>query len=290
MASIQEISAQNLEAFVELIPKILQEKASDSNLHFYGIEESGQASGVIIGLSRIDDMEIKYLYVLPYLRGTGVIDTMLMTLFFQLRDEGYSTVSMRYVPTEYPTLSIISKRFEFEETKLSYAYFTFKGSEVRKSKAASVTPRNIIRVRYLPPNKQQRLFSLIDKNMQIYDRKSLTTENYQPYSMAYMEGENPKGALVVESPDVSILSASDDIKRYPQPGSYDMTLFFVGTTQQLAPLHLLSGLCKVLQTELPEEVTMTGYFPEGHVVKLIEGALGLEGRHEVMAKLDLRGI
>ena len=111
MASIQEISAQNLEAFVDLIPKVLQEKASNPDLHFYGIEDSGQASGVIIGLSRIDEMEIKYLYVLPYLRGTGVIDTMLMTLFFQLRDEGYSTVSMRYVPTEYPTLSIISKRF-----------------------------------------------------------------------------------------------------------------------------------------------------------------------------------
>lgn len=290
MTSIQEISSQNLPAFAELIPKILQEKASDPDLHFYGIDESGQAVGVIVGLSQLDEMEIKYLYLLPYLRGTGVIDTMLMTLFFQLRDEGYSAVTMRYVPTEYPTLSIISRRFEFQEKELSYAYFTFKGSDVRRSKAASVTPKHIIRVKYLPSDKKNRLFRLIDRNMQIYDRKSFSTESYQPFSMAYMENEDPKGALVVEAPDLSILSASDDIKRYPQPGSYDMTLFFVGTSHQMAPLHLLSGLCKVLETELPDDVTMTGYFPEGHVVRLLEGALGLKGKHEVLAKLDIRGI
>ena len=290
MASIQEIAPQNLEVFSPLIPTLLKEKASDPNLHFYGIEQGGEAAGVIIGLTNIDELEIKYLYILPYLRGTGVIDEMLMSLFYSLREEGYSSVSMRYVPSEYPTLSIISQRFKFEEKELSYAYFVFKGEDVRKSKAASVMPRNIIRINYLPPDKKRRLYALIDKNIQIYDRKLLKSENAKPYSMAYMEGDNPKGALVVENPDLSILSASDDIKRYPKPGSYDMTLFFVGTSHQMAPLLLLSGLCKLLQTELPEDVTMTGYFPEGPVVKLLEGVLGIGGHHEVMAKLDLRGI
>ena len=289
MASIREISPENLEAFIELIPEFLQKKALENPYHFYGIEECGEASGVIAFEENGDIADIKYLYILPYLRGTGVMDHMLESFFSQLSEEGYSSVSMRYVQDEYPVLDAVTERFSFEKKKLDYAYFRFKGEDIEKCKAAAFAPKGIMRIKFLPDNKKQQLVRMINRNLAMYDRNITLNPEFMPYSLAYMEGDDPKGALVVESPRVVTLSDLDSVKRYPEPGTYDMSLFFVGSTKQMVPLLLLSGLCRVVEKELSPNVTLTGYFPEGYVVKFLEATLGVKGHHEVRATLNIGG-
>ena len=287
MASIAEITPGNIKVFYDFIPDVLKADVSNNNLHYYGVEESGEASGVIILRQINDTAEIKYIYILPYLRGTGLIDIALNSLFFNLKDEGYNYLSMRFLPKEYPMLNSIAKRFDFEVKSLDYAYFKFGKQDIMKSKASNFEPKNTIRMKYLPKNKKDSLMKLIKKNISLYGKDIITGKMYEEFSIAYMDGDTPKGALVVESPSPSNLPAVEGLKSYPEPGTYDITLFFIGSSKLLAPMHLLGSLCKILQKELPDNVTMTGYFPEGHVVRLIEGVLGITGNHEVMAKLDL---
>ena len=291
MASIEEISPNNIEAYHSLIPEVLMQQATvNEGFRFYGIEEAGEASGVVCMIERADVAEIKYVYVLPYLRGTGVIDQMLAYLFVLLRDEGFNYVSLKYIPEEYPFFRFLSERFGFSERRLDYAYFRFKVDDIEKCKAASFSPQGIIRFKYLPPNKRDDLFKLVEKNMAFYEYRLPQNEDILPYSLAYLENDKPKGALVVQNPDKSELPTSDDIKKFPEPGSFELTLFFVGTQTQKAPLYLLSGLCKVVQKELSPNTIITGYFPEGHVVKLLEGALNVKGYHEVRATLELQNL
>ncbi len=290
MASFQEISPANLDAFMPLIPEVFQERAADEPLRFFGIEESDQASGVIIFRSSGITAEIVYIYILPYLRGTGVIDTALTDLFFKLKDTGYSYVTMQFVADEYPVLSYIAKRYEFEVRSMDYAYFRFTAQDIMRCRASSFEPQGIMRVKYLPQDKLEKLKKLIERYYKVYGNKLLDIEAALPFSMAYMEGTDPKGALLVDVPSIRQDEALGEMKQYPEKGAYDITLFFVGTTSQKAPLYLLSGLCKVLKAELPPEAVITGYFPHGHVVKLFENILGIKGHHEVLGKLDLRGL
>lgn len=290
MASIREIAPQNLDAFIDLIPEILQKNSLQAPYHFYGIEESGEASGVIVFEEDGDIAEIKYLYILPYLRGTGVMDQVLVSFFSQLSEEGYSSVSMRYVKDEYPVLDAIADRFSFVKRDLDYAYFKFKGEEIEKCKAASFSPKGIMRIRFLPEQKKQQLVKLINRNLKMYDRKITYNPEFMPYSLAYIEGGEPKGALVVESPRPVTLAAFEEVTKYPEPGAFDISLFFVGTNKEMVPLLLLSGLCRVIEKEMPSNVTITGYFPEGYIVKFLEAALGVKGHHEVQALLDIGGI
>ena len=290
MASIREISPDNLDAFIELIPEFLQKQALNEPYHFYGIEESNEASGVIAFVENGDIADLKFLYILPYLRGTGVMDQMLESLFSQLSRDGYSSVSLRYVQNEYPVLDAITERFSFTKRKLDYAYFKFKGEEIGRCKAAAFAPKGIMRIRFLPEPKKQQLVRLINRNLEMYDRHITLNPEFMPYSLAYLEGDEPKGALVVESPRLVTAAAFDEAKRYPEPGTYDMSLFFVGSTRQIVPLLLLSGLCRVIDKELPPNTTITGYFPEGYIVKFLEATLGVKGYHEVMATLDIGGI
>lgn len=288
MAFIEEISPANLYAFDEMIPNILKVQAlNEGGYHFYGISESNQAAGVVVFVERADAAEIKYLYILPYLRGTGVMDGMLMELFTELRDAGYKTISARYIPEEFENFVNISRRFGFSENVLDLAYFRFNAGDIKKCRASFYEPRGIMRLKYLPEDKKKKLFKIIDKNMSttMYDISSM--EEVLPYSMVYLENDEPKGALIVENPRITMLPASDDLTKFPELGAFDLALFFVGTTTLKAPLYLLSGLCRIIQKELSGNVVMTGYFSEGHVTRLLEGSLGIKGHKEVCATLDL---
>ena len=288
MAFIEEISPANLYAFDELIPKILKQQAlNEPGFHFYGISESGEAAGCVVFIENADVAELKYLYILPYLRGTGVMDQMLMELFLALRDQEYNYVKVNYIPEEFEAFINISRRFGFEEHPRDMAYFRFSAETIKKCRASNYEPNGIIRLKYLPPDKKEKLYKLIDRNMSFNGYEIKNKDEILPYSMAYLENEQPKGALIVENPRIVSVPTTDDIKRFPEPGALDLALFFVGTGTLKAPLYLLSGLCRVIQNELNDNVVVTGYFSEGHVTRLLEGTLGIKGHHEVSAILNL---
>jgi hypothetical protein len=227
------------------------------------------------------------MYILPYLRGTGVMDRMMMDLFMELRENDYRYVEINYIPEEFESFAYMSRRFGFYERAIDLAYFRFNAVDIKKCRASFYEPKGIIRLKYLPEDKKKKLNRIIEKNMELVDFDIATMEEILPYSMAYLENEEPRGALIVENPKVTMIPASEDLKHFPEPGALDLALFFVGTTTLRAPLYLLSGLCRVIQKELNDNVVMTGYFPEGHVTRLLEGTLGIKGRHEVCATLDL---
>ena len=288
MADIGIIEINDLPAYDDLIPSVLKEMLiSGERIRFYGIEDMQTAAGIVAVKEKADVAEIVYLYILPYLRGSGVMDEMLAQLFFYLYEDGFSYAQMNYIPDEYPAIANISKRFGFAEKELDFAYFDFVPEDVEKSKAAAISPRGIVRLMYLPESRREILFKAIEKNMKLYDYQFSKNSDILPYSLVYMDGDNPKGMLAVENKKQSIRRLKEGYES-PGRGAYDITLFYVGTVSQLAPLALLSGLCNLLKTDLKdEEVRMTGYFPEGHVTRLIEQVLGIRGKHEVSAVLDL---
>ena len=288
MAFIEEISPANLHAFDEFIPAILKNQAMNvPGFHFYGISESDEAAGCVVFVEKADVAEIKYLYIQPYLRGTGVMDQMLMELFLELRSEEYNYVTVNYIPEEFEPFVNVSRRFGFRERPLDLAYFRFTAMSIKKCRASSYEPKGIIRLKYLPDDKKDKLYKMIDRNMNFsgYDFKN--RDEILPYSVAYLENENPKGVLIVDNPRIVSIPTSDNIKRFPEPGALDLALFFVGTGTLKAPLYLLSGLCKIIQKELNDNVVLTGYFSEGHITRLLEGTLGIKGHHEVCATLNL---
>lgn len=288
MALIDEISPNNLMAFDPLLPEMLKKAAvTDKGYRFYGISEADEAVGTVIMKMNFDEAKIRYLYLLPHLRGTGIIDHVLAELFLELRDEGFRTVTMDYLPQEYEVFRHLSERFGFKEKKLNYTYIRFEAQDIEKCRAAAFSPQGIMRLKYLPPEKRSKLYRLIDRHITFYEHTISDREDILPYSIAYMEKDEPKGALVVESPKVDLMPTTDDMKRYPEPGAYELTLFFVGSTGKMVPLYLLSGLCRILKNELPPSVVMTGFFPESHVSTFIEGVLNIKGQHEVRATLDL---
>ncbi len=215
------------------------------------------------------------------------MDQMLMELFFELKSMDFKYIKVRYIPEEFAGFVHISKRFGFTETREDMAYFRFSAEDIKKCRASSYEPKGIIRLKYLPDDKRQTLYKIIDRNMAFMDYDISSKDEILPYSMAYLEREEPKGALVVEAPKASLIPAGDDKKKYPEPGAFDLALFFVGTTTLKAPLYLLSGLCRIIDKEMHDNAVMTGYFPEGHVTRLLEGTLGIKGRHEVCAVLAL---
>ena len=288
MALIELISPQNLDAFIELIPPVLRDQSvSEEGFLFYGISESRAAVGVVIIKESADVADLRYLYILPQLRGSGIMDGMLAELFIRLRDDGYNYLTMYYIPDEYQSLRYLSERFGFEERVLDYGYFRFTAQDLKKSKVSSIMSNGILRFKYLPKEKKDVLDKLIKKYIAVREIDVSSSKGMEPYSLAYMENEQPKGALIVEVPDEEG-PALDFLKHFPEVGAYDITLFLVGTGGQKAPLYLLSGFCQMVNKELPENTVITGYFPEGHVAKLVEGALGIMGHREVCATLDLR--
>ncbi len=291
MAQIDLISVENLNAFIELIPPILKNKSvTEEGFFFYGISDGGSAAGVVIIKQIADDVELRYLYILPRFRGSGMMDQMLAELFVRLRNDGFNHLIMSYIPDEYQSLGYLSRRFGFEERVMDYGYFRFMVEDIKNSKVSTISANGIMRFKYLPDAKKHSLDKMIQKYINVHGLKLSTKKEMLPYSLAYMENDEPKGALIVEIPSMSDGPTFDDLKSYPEAGAYDIALFFVGTGGQKAPLYLLSSFCQMISKELPENALITGYFPEGHVSKLVEGALGIKGHHEVTATLDLRTI
>ena len=288
MAYIEEITPRNIEVFGTLIPDIIKtDSLEEEGYRFYGITQDDVAQGVVVLREMGELLDIKFLYIVQSVRGSGTMDYMLALLFIRLREEGFKFARLRYLPTAYPSIDAISKRFGFSEEKLQSTYFKFKAEDVKRSRASSFEPQGIIRFKYLPPEKKKHLFKMIEKSYVFQELGLIENQEVLPYSIAYMENDEPKGAIVIQAPDVNTSMATDDVRGFPEIGAYDMTLFFVGSLQQKAPLYLLSALCRMLQNEFPDNVTITGYFPEGHVSRLIEGTLGIRGKKEVSAVLDL---
>ena len=287
MAFIDIIAPNNLAAFDPMIPDILKaEFIGERDLRFYGISEEGTAAGVVIIKEIAESVEIRYMYLVPVYRGLGMLDQMLMQLFMDLKEEGFTKAVVNYLPSQFASFKAISDRFGFREIIGGETYLRFKADAIKKCPVSTYEPRGIMRVMYLPKDKQERLFKMIDKSFSFPGARSVKDKDYLTYSMAYLENGEPKGALIVQNPRMDYLSATDDKDKFPEPGAYDLLLFFVGTLSLKAPLYLMSGLCRLLQNELPDDAVMTGYFPEAHVAKLLENALGVTGEHRICATLD----
>ena len=85
MADIGIIEINDLPAYDDLIPSVLKEMLiSGERIRFYGIEDMQTAAGIVAVKEKADVAEIVYLYILPYLRGSGVMHEMLAQLFFYL--------------------------------------------------------------------------------------------------------------------------------------------------------------------------------------------------------------
>ena len=288
MAYIDIVSPNNLEVYSSFLPPVLMKKfIEEEGYAFYGINEGDEAVGTVVIQESGDRAKLRYIYILPHLRGTGVMDRMLSELFLRLRDEYVNYVSMNYIPKVHEFLGNLSRRFGFRERRLDYGYFRFTCDDIFKSKVASIAPQGVISLKYLPEDKRQRLWKLVTKYMNIYEDVSFVREEFMSYSIVYLENDDPKGVLLIHTPDFSGDHTVENQSKYPENGAYDIALFFVGMGQQKAPLYLLSALCRIIKKELPDNTLITGYFPEGHVVKLIEGVFGVEARHEICATLDL---
>ncbi|SCY59810.1 hypothetical protein SAMN02910292_02177 [Lachnospiraceae bacterium XBB2008] len=292
MYLLERVDGSNIEAYQPLIPEILQRWAvEEKNWMFYGIAVDGSAVGVIALSSAGDVAHIRYVYLTPESRRMGYMERSISEVMFDLHDEGYSGLEMSYIPSEYPVIHDIALKYDFRIQQTDRAYFRFRASDVRNCKASSFAPQDIMRLKVLPAQHRSTLMKMIrDSGYDIssmggIDNPSQISSSLTEYSLVYMENGRPKGALLVQDTAGSKLpdGAAAFGKIYPEPSAANLMLIYVGTIQTKAPLYLLSGLCRNVIKDFPENALLTGYFTLGHITNLFEGALGVKGNREVSA-------
>ncbi|MCR5594674.1 MAG: hypothetical protein K6G12_02395 [Lachnospiraceae bacterium] len=288
MVDLAQIGYENIEAFLPMIPPTLQrESIEDGEWRFMGIaDDEAVAVGVIILRTEAQSAIIKYIYIVPESRNTGYINDAFSQLVFGLHDEGFVRLRMDYVPSEYPAISYLSKRFSFKENKTDKSYFRFCVSDVRRCLAASYAPKGVMRLKALPPALKNILFNKVKEKG--YDISQFG-DNVMELSLVYMVNERPMGLLLVESlKDLRSGGRSGSIGVvFPESSSADISLIYISTGEMKAPLYLLSALCRNILKDFEDNDVITGYFDEGHMTRLLEGTLNIRGKREVMAVLSL---
>ena len=291
MIYLEQLDGSNVDIFQPFIPESLQVQAlSDDGFTFLGMVSDDIACGIIALHAVGDTAVLKYMYLLPDWRSRGHIDSAISMLLVNLYQEGYAYVQMDYIPSEYPQIAKLADRFSFRKYTTDRSFFSFKISEIMNCKAMSYTAQGILRLRALPSRIKDDLFKLMDKSGYDISRKTIENDpETLEQSLVYMEGEKPRGLLLVkrfsrkEGPGgVSMFG-----KVFPSESSADIALIYVGSKELKVPLYLLSALCRNFVTDFAANELVTGYFPEGHITRLLEGALGVRGQHEETAILDL---
>lgn len=293
MVFVKQIAPDNMDVFVPFIPKILHRQYIDEkNMLFYGISTEGEAIGIVVLRESLDTVEILYMYLLPVHRRMGYMDKVLADIMFDIKDKGFTRLTMDYLPGEYPTIGRICSRFSFTENKTDRAYFRFDVEQIKKCKVMEYKPQGIVRLRALPEALRQELYKLV-KNKG-YDMKAVAADrsmlaSVEEHSLVYMEREKPMGLVLVQ--DMKNLVIEDTTisfgRVFPHESAADIALIFVGSSQIKVPLYLISALCREILAEYKDNDVITGYFPDGHLTKLLEGTLGIKGMHEMTAVLSL---
>lgn len=293
MVFVKQIASNNMDVFIPFIPKILfRQYIEEKDMLFYGISTDGEAIGTVVLREGGDTAEILYMYLLPVHRRLGYMDKVFADIMFDLRDKGFSRLTMDYLPGEYPNIGRISSRFSFTENKSDRAYFRFDVEQIKKCKVMDYKPQGIVRLRALPEALRQELYRQV-KNKG-YDMRTIMADkamlaSVEEHSLVYMEREKPMGLVLVQ--DMKNLVIEDTTisfgRVFPHESAADIALIFVGSTQIKVPLYLISALCREILTEYQNNDVITGYFPDGHLTKLLEGTLGIKGMHEMTAVLSL---
>ena len=293
MVFVKQIAPNNLDVFIPFIPKILyRQYIEEKNMLFYGISSQGEAIGAVVLREGGDTVEILYMYLLPVHRRMGYMDIVLVNIMFDLHEKGFSRLTMDYLPEEYPTISHISFRFSFSENSSDRAYFRFDVEQIKTCKVMDYKPQGIIRLRALPESIRQELYRQVKKKG--YDMRAIMSDkemlaSVEEHSLVYMEREKPMGLVLVQ--DMKNIVAEDTTisfgRIFPHESAADIALIFVGSTQIKVPLYLISALCREILAEYKNNDVITGYFPDGHLTKLLEGTLGIKGMHEMTAVLSL---
>ena len=293
MIAVKQISPDNMDVFIPFIPRILiRQYIDDKNNTFYGISLDDEAIGAVVMRETSDTAEILYIYLLPAHRSLGYMDKAMADIFFMLKDRGFSRLVMDYLPAEYPALQRISNRFSFSENRSQRAYFRFDVEQIRKCKVMDYKPQGIIRLRALPEPLRKDLYKQVKKKG--YDIDAILPDKermamVEEHSLVYMEHEKPMGLILIQ--DMKITRTEDSLmafgKVFPNDSTADIALIFVGSTQLKVPLYLISALCREILADYQDKDIITGYFPDGHLTKLLESTLGIKGMHEMTAILSL---
>ena len=295
MYVLEKVDGSNIEVYQPLIPEVLQRWAvEEKNWMFYGIAVDMRAVGVIALSSAGEICHIRYVYLTPESRKQGYMERALSEMMFDLNESGYFGLEMSYIPSEYPVINDIARKYDFTIHQTDRAYFRFKTGDVKNCKAASFAPQNIMRLKVLPGEHKAILLKMIhDSGYDLtsiggYNDQNQLSDKLMEYSLVYLENGKPKGALLVQDASDSKLpeGAAAFGKIYPEPSAANLMLIYVGTIQTKAPLYLLSGLCRNVIKDFPDNALLTGYFTLGHITNLFEGALGVKGNREVSAVLS----
>lgn len=293
MLRIGLISSDNLDVYMPLIPQVLCSQAlKEGDMRFYGISVDDVAAGTIVIRERADIAELRYIYLVPDRRGYGYMDKALADLAFMLRDEGFSRITLDYLPSAYPAIAHMCSRFSFEEHASKSAFFRFPVHSIRKCPAVTYAPKDTIKLRALPEPAKKELYRNLEK--QGYDMGHITgypdvIASMEEHSLVYMERDKAAGLMLVQDMnDYRLRDKSMALGRvFPEGSSADIALVYVGSTQIKAPLYLISALCRDILTNYEDNDLITGYFPEGQITKLLEGTLNIRGLREMTASLSL---
>lgn len=293
MLHIGIIGSDNIDVFMPLIPKVLCSQAlKEDDIRFYGISVDGEAAGTIVMRERADIAELKYIYLLPDKRGYGYMDKAMADLAFMLREEGFSGITLDYLPSEYPAIAHMCTRFSFEQHASKSAFFRFPVRSIHKCTAVSYTPKDTIKLRALPGPARHELFRVLER--QGYDIGHITNNPdliscVEEHSLVYVERDKAAGLMLVQDmKDPRLMDQSLALGRiFPEGSSADIALVYIGSSQIKAPLYLISALCRDILTNYEDNDLITGYFPEGQITKLLEGTLNIRGLHEMTAILSL---
>lgn len=288
-----QISPDNIDIFMPMIPEILiSQSLSDDSMRFYGVSVDGEASGIVAVRLMNDTADLRFMYLLPNKRNQGYMDRAVTTVLFDLYREGFARVIMNFIPSEYRAVDRICERFGFTRHKTERSFFRFNVSQVRKCKAITYVPQGTLKLRALPAPLRNDLYKKVsDKG---YDISHIISNpeiarSLEEHSLVYMENGKPLGLMLVQDmrslPDPDKTGAFGRI--FPEGSSADIALIYIGSTQVKAPLYLVSALARDILTGYRDNELITGYFPEGHLTKLLEGTLGIQAMREITCEIAL---
>ena len=282
MAVIGELSPELLETYAPMIPRRFFTASEDGAVRFFGIKNGTEPAGVVVVQTRADLAQLRFLYIEKSLRGTGVMAELLTELMLDLRKDGTCELFCNYVPAAMPRLDqlLIRSTFSFHDT--GHAYFRFPAKSLKRNvlPANKELEKRLIPLDKLPADLRSRMSGRIKGSGYLVDVNTLPPEDTKG-SMVYMEGENPRGML--------LLLRMDDLAE-PDREVIDLGLFYISSEHTSVTLTLLRSLVDSIASIPDQEQMITGYFPDAAPVALLERVLGVRAQRERVASMRLTNL
>ncbi|MCR5101436.1 MAG: hypothetical protein K6B41_08790 [Butyrivibrio sp.] len=274
MAYLNEVEGIEIQKIMKFLPEsIIDEYKDTPGYEFYQIEDKGENIGVIACMPDNENIWIRYVYIVPYMRGQGIMNRSLDQLSVMFWGDGYQRMMIRYVPFMNPEFKSYCESSDYINVHNGSAFFEFNLIDVVRAQALKGEPRNVIMLGDLSLTKRNELYEKIkNSGIALIDFDNIEKRYLINYSLVYVENNKPSGLVLLEK------NASDGL---------GIALFYLASGKATAAYYMIIGLKKVLENYFSLETKLSFFCRNPYLTRLLEKMLETKGYREVISELDL---